>query len=84
MSGVDDPGGFAEYVTTGASETICCRIELELQSAALVEPLAVGIHAVRMADVKAGSRVMVIGAGPHRPDRGAVVPLFRRARGRGQ
>ena len=64
VSGVDDPGGFAQYVTTGARETIMLPDSLELRAAALVEPLAVGIHAVRMADVKAGSRVMVIGAGP--------------------
>ncbi|MEP5568627.1 MAG: zinc-binding dehydrogenase [Halioglobus sp.] len=63
-SGVDAPGGFAEYVTTGSRETIRLPDSLELQTAALVEPLAVGIHAVRIADVKAGSRVMVIGAGP--------------------
>ncbi|MDG2270886.1 MAG: zinc-binding dehydrogenase [Halioglobus sp.] len=64
VSGVDDPGGFAEFVTTGSRETILLPDDLDLQSAALVEPLAVGIHAVRVADVKAGSRVMVIGAGP--------------------
>lgn len=64
VSGVDDAGGFAEYVTTGCRETILLPDSLDLQSAALVEPLAVGIHAVRVADVKAGSRVMVIGAGP--------------------
>jgi 2-desacetyl-2-hydroxyethyl bacteriochlorophyllide A dehydrogenase len=64
VSGVDDQGGFAEFVTTGSRETILLPDDLDLQSAALVEPLAVGIHAVRIADVKAGSRVMVIGAGP--------------------
>jgi 2-desacetyl-2-hydroxyethyl bacteriochlorophyllide A dehydrogenase len=64
VSGVDDQGGFAEFVTTGSRETILLPPDLDMQSAALVEPLAVGIHAVRMADVKAGSRVMVIGAGP--------------------
>lgn len=63
-SGVDAPGGFAEYVVTGSRETIRLPDNLELQTASLVEPLAVGIHAVRIADVKAGSRVMVIGAGP--------------------
>lgn len=63
-SGVDAPGGFAEYVATGARETLRLPDSLELQSASLVEPLAVGIHAVRIADVKAGSRVLVIGAGP--------------------
>jgi (R,R)-butanediol dehydrogenase/meso-butanediol dehydrogenase/diacetyl reductase len=64
VSGVDDQGGFAEYVTTGCRETLRLPDELDLRTAALVEPLAVGIHAVRMADVKAGSRVMIIGAGP--------------------
>jgi 2-desacetyl-2-hydroxyethyl bacteriochlorophyllide A dehydrogenase len=64
VSGVDAPGGFAEYVATGARETILIPDKLDLQTAALVEPLAVSIHAVRVADVKAGSRVMVIGAGP--------------------
>lgn len=64
VSGVDDAGGFAEFVTTGARETIALPDTLELQDAALVEPLAVGIHAVRVADIRAGSRVLVIGAGP--------------------
>lgn len=64
VSGVDDQGGFAEYVTAGARETILLPDTLDLQTAALIEPLAVGIHAVRVADVKAGSRVLVIGAGP--------------------
>jgi 2-desacetyl-2-hydroxyethyl bacteriochlorophyllide A dehydrogenase len=64
VSGVDDQGGFAEFVTTGSRETILLPDDLELETAALVEPLAVAIHAVRIANVKAGSRVLVIGAGP--------------------
>ena len=64
VPGVDAPGGFAEYVATGARETLKLPGELALESAALVEPLAVGMHAVRVADLKAGSRVLVIGAGP--------------------
>lgn len=64
VSGIDDQGGFAEFVTTGCRETFLLPDSLDMQSAALVEPLAVGIHAVRVACVKAGSRVMVIGAGP--------------------
>ena len=55
VSGVDDQGGFAEFVTTGSRETILLPDDLDLETAALVEPLAVAIHAVRMADVKAGS-----------------------------
>jgi (R,R)-butanediol dehydrogenase/meso-butanediol dehydrogenase/diacetyl reductase len=64
VAGVDAPGGYAEFVATGAQETIRLPDGLDLESAALVEPLAVGIHAVRVANLKAGSRVMVIGAGP--------------------
>ena len=64
VAGVDAPGGYAEFVATGAQETIRLPDGLDLESASLVEPLAVGIHAVRVANLKAGSRVMVIGAGP--------------------
>jgi 2-desacetyl-2-hydroxyethyl bacteriochlorophyllide A dehydrogenase len=64
VAGVDAPGGYAEFVATGAQETIRLPDGLDLESAALVEPLAVGIHAVRVANLKAGSRVMIIGAGP--------------------
>ena len=64
VPGVDAPGGFAEYVNTGCRETLRLPGDLQLESAALIEPLAVGIHAVRVADVRAGSRIMVIGAGP--------------------
>lgn len=64
VPGVDAPGGFAEYVATGARETIRLPEGLDLETAALVEPLAVGIHAVRVAGLRAGSRVLVIGAGP--------------------
>ena len=64
VAGVDAPGGYAEFVATGAQETIRLPDGLDLERAALVEPLAVGIHAVRVANLKAGSRVMIIGAGP--------------------
>ena len=35
VSGVDDQGGFAEYVTTGCRESIRLPDELDLQTAAL-------------------------------------------------
>jgi len=64
VSGVDDQGGFAEFVTTGCRETILIPDSVDLETAALVEPLAVSLHAVRVANLKAGSRVLVMGAGP--------------------
>lgn len=38
--------------------------DLPLDVAALVEPLAVGVHTVRRARISAGDRVVVLGAGP--------------------
>ncbi|AQQ68123.1 alcohol dehydrogenase [Microbulbifer agarilyticus] len=64
ISGVNDQGGFAEYVTAGARETILIPDSLDLKTAALIEPLAVGLHAVRVANLKAGDRVLITGAGP--------------------
>ncbi len=64
VSGVDDAGGFAEYVTSGSRETILIPDSLDLETAALVEPLAVSLHAVRVANLKAGNRVLILGAGP--------------------
>jgi (R,R)-butanediol dehydrogenase/meso-butanediol dehydrogenase/diacetyl reductase len=63
-TGLDVPGGFAEYVKTGALETIRLPDQLAMESAALIEPLAVGLHAVRVAGMKAGQRVLITGAGP--------------------
>ncbi len=64
LTGIDSPGGFAEYVKTGASETLKLPDELAMESAALIEPLAVGLHAVRVAGFKAGDRALIIGGGP--------------------
>jgi len=63
-TGLDVPGGFAEYVTTGALETIRLPDHLSMENAALIEPLAVGLHALRVAGMKAGQRVLITGAGP--------------------
>lgn len=64
VSGVDAQGGFAEYVTTGSRETLLLPDTLALETAALVEPLAVSLHAVRVAKLQAGNRVLIMGAGP--------------------
>ncbi len=63
-TGLDVPGGFAEYVTTGALETIRLPDQLAMEKAAVIEPLAVGLHAVRVAGMKAGQRVLITGGGP--------------------
>jgi 2-desacetyl-2-hydroxyethyl bacteriochlorophyllide A dehydrogenase len=57
------PGGFAEAVVVPASSVHRVPADLDLGLAALVEPLAVGVHAVGLADRERGRRALVIGGG---------------------
>jgi (R,R)-butanediol dehydrogenase/meso-butanediol dehydrogenase/diacetyl reductase len=58
------PGAFAEYVAVAAHETLRLPAEIGADAGALVEPLAVALHAVRVARVRAGDSCLVLGAGP--------------------
>jgi len=57
-------GGFAEYTPIGAAGSVKLPAGVSWDEAALVEPLAVGLHGVRRARLDAGSNVLVVGAGP--------------------
>ena len=67
-------GAYAEYVKVGAHDTIALPASVNLVEGALVEPLAVGFHAVEMARLQPGANVLVVGAGPV----GLAVTLFSR------
>lgn len=56
-------GGFAEF--TVVPEGCCFRLgpDMSFQAGALVEPLAVALHAVRRARVRIGSRAAIVGGG---------------------
>src|SRR4029077_10712728 len=58
------PGAFAEYVRVDQRETIALPNDLDPALGALVEPLAVGLHAVERAHIRSGDKVLVVGAGP--------------------
>ncbi len=58
------PGGFAEYVRVDQRETVGLPDAIDPALGALVEPLAVGLHAVERAHIRSGDKVLVIGAGP--------------------
>jgi len=58
------PGGFAEYVRVDQRETVGLPDTIDPALGALVEPLAVGLHAVERAHIRSGDKVLVIGAGP--------------------
>lgn len=57
-------GAFAEYLTIPADFAHPIPHSMTFEEAAMVEPLSVGIAAVRKAGVVPGSRVLVAGAGP--------------------
>lgn len=56
-------GGYAEYALT--NEIWCVKLpgSLSMDDGALVEPLAVSLRAIRASGIKAGDRVLVMGAG---------------------
>lgn len=57
-------GGFAEYVTVAASGTVALDPSIDPRDGALVEPLAVGLHALNRGGAAAGDRLLIVGAGP--------------------
>jgi 2-desacetyl-2-hydroxyethyl bacteriochlorophyllide A dehydrogenase len=64
LVGIDCDGGFAEYVATPLHTIRVIPATMPLVEAALVEPLAVGVHAVRVSNLKVGDITAVLGMGP--------------------
>lgn len=60
----ENGGGYAEYVRVRAHETLALPGHFGQGDGALVEPLAVGLHAVERARLRHGDSVLVVGAGP--------------------
>src|SRR4051812_37055230 len=72
------PGAFAEYVRVAAATAVPLAEQVGAFGA-LVEPLAVGLHAVELGDLQPGDRVLVIGGGHG----GAAVATWARRLGAG-
>ena len=62
--GIDTPGAFQGAWTVPAHTLHRLPAGLPLDRAALIEPIAVACHDVRMGQVQAGEEVVVIGGGP--------------------
>jgi 2-desacetyl-2-hydroxyethyl bacteriochlorophyllide A dehydrogenase len=62
--GIDTPGAFQSNWTVPAYTLHRVPANLSLKHAALIEPLAVACHDVRLAGLKAGDQVVVLGGGP--------------------
>lgn len=63
VCGVHCDGGMAEYLSV-PSGVLVHGEGLSLDELALVEPLSIGAHGVRRADIRSGENVLIIGAGP--------------------
>lgn len=61
--GLSADGGLAEFVAAPLTTLVPIPAGLDLDVAALAQPLAVGLHAARRAKVHDGDRVVLIGAG---------------------
>ncbi|MFE3442709.1 2,3-butanediol dehydrogenase [Nocardia sp. NPDC059180] len=57
-------GGFAEYVVAPAAKVFLMPPEIGPETAALIEPLSVALHAVRRSGIAAGQTALIIGGGP--------------------
>jgi (R,R)-butanediol dehydrogenase / meso-butanediol dehydrogenase / diacetyl reductase len=64
LLGIDAPGGAAECMAVPEDQLVPLPPELDLRIAALIEPLAVAVRAVRRGGLRLGQRTHVIGAGP--------------------
>ena len=57
-------GGYGQYAIAATHAAIKLPSTLSVEDGALVEPLAVSLHGVTLAELKPGARVLVLGAGP--------------------
>lgn len=73
-------GGFGDYVALPARNAIKLPGSLSLSDGALVEPIACGLHALRLAEMRCGERVLVLGAG----SMGAAIIYWARRLGAGR
>ncbi|WP_152655611.1 zinc-binding dehydrogenase [Oceanobacillus sp. CFH 90083] len=57
-------GAFAEYITVPASTIYKLPEDVPYKVSVLAEPLAVGVHAVQVAEIEKGDKVAILGSGP--------------------
>lgn len=77
VHGVQLPGGFSQEVVVDPSRLFRLPGTVTLEQGALVEPLAVGVHAAAAVDADLDEPVVVLGAGPV----GLFTAVSLRARG---
>lgn len=64
MIGIELPGAYAEHVVLPAHDLVRLPDALDARHGALIEPLAVALHAVERAQLQIGEHALVLGGGP--------------------
>lgn len=80
VTGLSEDGGFAEYALVRPYQAYKIPDSVSFEEGALVEPLSVGVRAVKKAQLMPGDSVVIIGAGPI----GLCVLLVAKASGAGK
>jgi 2-desacetyl-2-hydroxyethyl bacteriochlorophyllide A dehydrogenase len=57
------PGAFAEYIKVPSKNIVRVPKEISYEEAAILEPLACTLHAIKMAKIEKGDSVAILGAG---------------------
>lgn len=58
------PGSFAQLIVLPAARLLRVKSHVDPLKAALIEPLAVAVHTVKLASIPSGATLGVVGAGP--------------------
>ena len=58
-----NPGAYSERISVDSSLVLKLKDGMSFEEGAMVEPTAVGLHGIHLADIKVGDKVLVIGAG---------------------
>ncbi len=64
LIGIDKDGGMSAYVVAKEDQITSLPDSISLAKGSFTEPLAVGVHMVRMSTLKKGETALIIGAGP--------------------
>lgn len=75
--GVHTDGCFCEYMKVPARKVCKLPDSVDLELAAITEPLAVGVHDVRSSGIKVGEKALIMGGGPI----GLIIGLVARKAG---
>ena len=62
--GPGNDGALCEYITVNAAFCFPVPMTMSASIAAMIEPLAVALHAVELADLKVGETAAIVGLGP--------------------